>query len=173
MYRVDKRIFNIGDPITPTNDSYQNKADFNPTIERILSEQLPPNKKADRRQGLFIFIELSDAIRFACNITNSKIYKVKSLSDTTSFHKGDMNWTEVMYKFPDNETILRQLANFYWADGCKTFKPCWEVIVNKMQVVEVIVRNEEERKRIYSDFKINASQNIERLNFYIDRLKRQ
>lgn len=170
MYRVDRRDFKIGDTLLPPTNSYHDADGFNSTIEKVLSQQMPAGKSAVRRTGLFIFSELSDAIRFSCNMTDSKIYKVESLLDTIFYHKGDMNWTEVMGKFSNNETVLKQLATLYWTDGCKTFKPCWEVLVNKMIVVSIIISNNDERKKMVSDFKMQASLNIEKLELYIDKL---
>ena len=169
MYRVDRRVFQINDIILPPETSYHDGANFDLTIERILSEQKPLENNADRRTGLFIFPELSDAIRFSSVMSDSKIYKVKQLSDTTCLHRGDMNWTEIMSRLKDNESALRQLSTLYW-NGSKTFKPCWEVLVNKMQVVSVVIGSSEERKKMCSDFRTTAGLNIENLNLYLDKL---
>lgn len=174
MYRVDRRIFNNGDDILPPDNSYHDNVDFDEAkkeIERILLEQKPTCKTGDRRTGLFLFSELSDAIRFSCIMTDSKIYKVQPCADTTPFHKGDMNWTEIMSKFTGNEDVLKKLASFYWTDGCKTFKPCWEVLVNKMQVVSTIIGNEEQRKSMCNDFRTGAGLNIENLALYLEKIK--
>jgi len=82
-------------------------------------------------------------------MSNSKIYKVKPVDDTKVFHRGDMNLTETMSRLLDNETALNQLAALYWS-GSKTFKPCWECIVNKMQVDSIVVGSIEERNKIKS-----------------------
>ncbi|TSA26787.1 hypothetical protein D4R71_03205 [bacterium] len=170
MYRVDRRDFKINDTINPPDKSYHEGEGFDLTIEQILEEQKPQGNNADRKSGLFIFPELSDAIRFSCIMKNSKIYKVQALSDTTSLHRGDMNWTEVMNKFTDNENTLRKLADCYW-NGSKTFKPCWEVLVNKVQVISVLYSCEADRKTICSEYKLQVGQNIERLSFFQNNLK--
>lgn len=174
MYRVDTRKFVIKDMIFPNEISYQESANFDSTIERILSEQRPIDKKnVDRNTGLFIFSELSDAIKFSCRMIGSKIYKVTILKDTTIFHRGDMNWTEVMSKLIEHESALRHIATLYWTDGCKTFKPCWEVIVNKVKVVSIIISSEEERKSMQKElFSNNCNFNIEKLTLFINEINK-
>lgn len=172
MYRVDKRDYNIGETITVPENSYQDSTIFTDekqTLERVLEEEKPTDKGGNRKSGLFIFAELSDAIRFSCVMTDSKIYKVKGLADTIFYHRGDMNLTEIMSKIIDQENALRELAKVYWQGG-KTFKPCWEILVDKVQVTKVIIGDNDNRKRICADFKMAASQNIEKLNFYITQL---
>lgn len=168
MYRVDRRDFEVNKTIFPPDVSYHEGEDIDLTIENILEEQKPEWKNADRKSGLFIFPELSDAIRFACIMRKSKIYKVKVLPDTTPFHKGDMNWTEVMNKFKEDESTLRKLADLYW-NGSKTFKPCWEILVNKMQVVSILIPNETEREIMCFPYK-QSGQNVENIDFYKNNL---
>lgn len=168
MYRVDRREFNINEPINPPETSYHEGVNFDSTIETILEEQKPKGKIANRRSGLFIFTELSDAIRFSCVMTNSMIYKVQPLKDTVSSHRGDMNWTEVMNNFLEDKPTLRKLADLYW-DGEKTFKPCWEVLVNKVQVGLVLIPNETERKAMCFQY-YQSGLKAEELQFYKNNL---
>jgi hypothetical protein len=172
MYRVDKRQYNIGELIEPPANSYQNGDNFNSDkekLENILEEEKPKAINISRKSGLFIFAELSDAIRFSCVMTDSKIYKVQGTAETTFFHRGDMNLTEVMTKVNGDEKAMRALALSYWKSE-KTFKPCWEVLVNKVQVTKIIIGENENRKKLCSDFKMTAQQNIEKLKFYIENL---
>lgn len=172
MYRVDKRDCTIGETLIAPENSYQVSTSFTDdkqTLERILEEEKPIDKQGDRKSGLFIFAELSDAIRFSCVMTDSKIYQVIGLADTVFYHRGDMNLTEIMSKIIGQESALREIAKSYWQGG-KTFKPCWEILVDKVQVTKIIVGDNENRKRICSDFKMAAGQNIEKLDFYLTQL---
>jgi hypothetical protein len=45
-------------------------------------------------------------------MTNSKIYKVERTPDTSFFHRGDMNLTEVMSKVNGNDEVLKALAQY-------------------------------------------------------------
>lgn len=172
MYRVDRRQYNIGDIIEPPDNSYQNDDSFNvdkEKLELILEEEKPNTITISRKNGLFIFPELSDAIRFSCVMTESKIYKVERIPDTSFFHRGDMNLTEVMSKVIGNDEVLRALAQSYWKSE-KTFKPCWELLIDKVQVSKIIIGDNENRKMLCADFKMKAEQNIEKLRFYAEML---
>jgi hypothetical protein len=174
MFRVDRRAFNIYDTILPAETSYQESADFNldkQKIEMILSEEQPIGKKANRKSGLYIFADLSDAIRFCCVMSKSRIYRVTALNDTDCYHRGDMNWTEIMNEFLNNDQALKAMARLYW-QGEKTFKPCWEMLVNKIQVTNIIITNENARNNLYRAYH-EKSGNLEQMDFYIETLKRQ
>lgn len=174
MYRVDNRNFGISDIIEPQNISYQESEDFDDRkrkLERILSEERPDkNKQADRKKGLYIFSELSDAIRFCCRISDSKIYKVEPFEDTICYHRGDMNWIEIMNEFIEDEQALRQIARLYWA-GRKTFKPCWEMLINEIKVTNTIVGDNYQRTDLCRSYR-TANGNVEQINFYIETLNR-
>jgi hypothetical protein len=169
MYRVDRRNFNISDIIETNKDSYQDSKDFGENkqkLERILTEELPSDKQADRKGGLYIFAELSDAIRFCYLMSNSKIYEVASSSDTICYHRGDMNWTEIMNNFLNDDKTLRQMAKLYWQSK-KTFKPCWEMLVNRVQVTELVLCDNQKRNDIVDKYR-EISGNVERIRFYVD-----
>ncbi|MEQ8626667.1 MAG: hypothetical protein RIC32_03550 [Ekhidna sp.] len=136
-------------------------------IERALDGTLPHDKNG-RASSLFIFSEFSDAIRYSVRMTNSKLYKIRGLENTQIFHLGDMNWTEVMNKFYENPVTLKTLAQLYW-NRARTFKPCWEFLVDKVLVEEVIISTEGQRKEVRSDF-ANSKNNIESLGFYTQYL---
>jgi len=169
MYRVDKRDYKICDIISNPEISYQSLISFSNEkilIEEILENEKPSTIAIERKSCLYIFSELADAIKFSLLMTDSKIYKVQQLN-TNFYHKGDMNFTEVMNEYITDKNILRQLAKSYWA-GKKTFKPSWEILVDKIQVKEII-SNDENRKKMLYEF--NENPNIEKLNFYITQLQ--
>jgi hypothetical protein len=171
MYRVDKRQYNLNDYILPNDSSYQDSVSFyqdKQNLEEILSEEMPNEKNADRKTGLFVFADLSDAIRFCCIMTNSRIYEVVPAEDTILFHRGDMNWTEIMNQFINDNNTLKHLAGFYW-QGLKTYKPCWEMLFNKVIVSKIIIGDDSTRSNLCREYHEMAG-NIERLNFYYKNL---
>lgn len=169
FFRVDRRSFQIGDVINPPDISYQDTLNQKgQTIERILTDEKPKDKICDRKTQLFLFTELSDAIRFLNLMENSKIYKVEKVEETTCFHRGDMNWTEVMNTFDGNEEVQRQFANHYW-EGTRMFKPCWELIVDKVIVTGIIIGNDAARNEVILDYN-NKSRNVEKMGFYVEQL---
>lgn len=81
-----------------------------------------------------------------------------------------MNWTEVMSKkIIEHEIALRHIATLYWTDGCKTFKPCWEVFVNKVKDVSIITSSEEDRQKMRNElFSDKCSCNIKKLTLIMN-----
>lgn len=174
MYRVDRRSFGKNEIILPPPSSYQEQEGFDidkMRLEKILSDERPDDKKnANRKSGLYIFAELSDAIRFCQRMSNSKIYQVLPHDGTICYHRGDMIWTEVMNDFRNNEDILRELAGFYWS-GKMTFKPCMEMLVNEITVTTVLVNDNETRMRVCNEFNSNSTMgNVEHMQFYLEKL---
>lgn len=172
MYRVDRRTYSQNDTILPQENSYQESENFDEEkqkLENILCEERPDDKKdAERKTGLYIFAELSDAIRFCFIMSNSKIYKVEPLEDTTCYHRGDMNWTEIMNEFLENDQTSQQIARLYW-EGQKTFKPCWEMLVNKIKVTNIIVGDNTSRSHLCRAYQ-TANGNVEQMDIYIETL---
>lgn len=170
MYRVDRKPYQVGDIIKQNTESYQESENFTDEkkrIEKILSEEKPESIKVERKEGLFIFSGLSDAIRLCMVMTNSKIYEVQSTEDTTCYHRGDMNFTEIM-KSVKNQDSLKELSKLYWT-GKKTFKPSWEMLVNEVEVTSILLNNENERNELKRDYhKYNG--NVEKIKFYLDNL---
>jgi hypothetical protein len=179
MYRVDKRVFEITDTIKAPDNSYQDSPTFKRVpvkikIEQILFDERPNDKTVNRNDALYIFYELSDAFRFCYQMKESRIYKVKPVGSLCNVrnHTGDMNWTEVMNQFIDDGATLIKLAQFYW-QGKKTFKPCWEMLCEKVEVIDIIVGDSEMRNEIYKEYKDPHSPkylNIELLPLYYQTL---
>ncbi len=175
MYRVDRRLFYYNDIITPDPVSYQDRANFNSErreIERVVELNRPPNIEECRRHQLFVFFELSDALRFSTRMIDAKVYKVIPMANARIFHTGDMNWMDLMLQFSRlgfGKNELAAMARFYWQNAI-TPKPIYESIVNCMQVEDVIFVNEAQRLNFSNDLRV-AGGNIERVPMYADILK--
>ena len=175
MYRVDKRDFKIGQIICPNQNSYQNSFDNDKIrIEDILEAGAHNDLKGVRKNGLFVFQDFSDALKFSLNMQNSKIYAVERLTDTQCFHRGDMSFIDLMYEFckQNDVAVAQKLAKMYW-NGTKTGKPCWEMIVNKMRVSKILLADENVRSCLSAEY-VNPSSiyhlKIEKLSFeYLQR----
>lgn len=125
-----------------------------------MEEEKPVGNLPDRRSGLFIFSGPADALRFSYRMTNSKVYRVLGTEEgMTSFHRGDMNLTEIMHSLNGTETTLREIAKNYW-NGCKTVKPCWEIIVNEVVVTGLVIDSEDQRKQLHNEY-VQLGSNIE------------
>ena len=170
MYRVDTRRYSQGDIIYPNANSYQDffVDDVKKCIENVLETGVSNTEKIGiRKKNLFIFQDFSDALNFSLKKPDSKIYEVIKLSDTICFHRGDMNFTELIKLFSNQQDVAQTLAKMYWA-GLKTGKPCWEMIVDKIQVSKILLADEKTRNCLYDKYQ-NAStiyhSNIEKLSF--------
>jgi len=166
MYRVDRREFEIGGIITPPENGYQAEGNLDNNgiiIENALEQLRPGEINIPRSAGLFVFPELSDAIRFQYRVTDSKIYKVQRTVDTILYHRGDMNFTELMNLMIENEVALEQMATHYW-NKRRTFKPCLEILVNQVVVLDIVV-NAIDRVAVRNEY-YAASGNVEAMTSY-------
>lgn len=140
MYRVDRRKFNVGDIVLPPTVSYHEGGGLSANgviIEETLEATRPEDKVLKRAEGLFVFRDLCDAVAFHHVMTGSSIYQIELTPDTQMSHRGDMNFTELMNRMASDKASLETLARLYW-QGAKTFKPCWEMLVNQIRVTAVL-----------------------------------
>lgn len=172
LYRVDKRLYEDSEIIECNASSYYDETNFSDNkraIEDLLNEKRPNLEMPIRNQCLFIFNELSDAVSFWIKMTNSSIYEVERCDDTKMYFRGDMNITDFMQHTSDPE-VLATLADQYWSQ-VHTFKPCIEILVNKIKVVRKITNGEVQRKTAYSEYS-SSGKRIESLTFYKANLPR-
>ncbi len=94
-YRVDRRLFKVGDVVTQTGE-YLRKLD----CERALVEEHLRHKRPDRKPCrdavLFVFESRTAAERFWTKEIDGKLYEVKFQG--APLHRGDMNLTEEIYR---------------------------------------------------------------------------
>ncbi len=173
MYRVDKRLFEVDAIIKPSVDSFQESNDFDENkhkLENVLAKESPNSKSTARSNSLYLFTYLSDALKFSINMSNSKVYEVKPAKESVCFHRGDMIWTELMYKFIKYDDFIQKMAENYW-NGVNTYKPCWELLLDKALVTSVIINDERERNELKRSFYENSG-NFEKIHFYTDNISK-
>ena len=166
QYRVDKLNFADGQEIQCNPNSYYDSINFSDDkrkIEDILNDNRPNKDIPIRNECLFIFNEFSDAVSFWTKQTNSHIYEVKKCEGTITYFRGDMNITDFMIHTSDN-SVLEILAKQYWSP-IFTFKPCIEILVNKIQVLRKLTSDEAQRKQAFKEY-IDSGKKIESLTFY-------
>lgn len=170
QYRIDTRDYAIGEIIECNPDSYYDAANFDDS-KRAIEDMLNENRRnsiPNRNQCLFIFAELYDAVRFWIKMRNSSIYEVKRCQDTLLYHRGDMNITDFMHYTTDQD-LWQMLAQQYW-QPIFTFKPCIEILVNKVEVVRTITIGKTQRKAAFAEY--CQSNLIENLTFYQNHIPR-
>ena len=141
LFRVDKRLYNL-DSLIISSNQYQLKInDKGRSLESCL-DKYRPNNKPRRNQYLFAFEEYKDAYNFWTKMIDGKFYKVL-VEEKDILHKGDMKIIDKLFKIqnPDNE----ELCNMYW-EGLGTSNPCWEYIVTKAYVIDLISIDEKARQ---------------------------
>lgn len=141
LYRVDKRDFIIGDAIPLNNISYiRSLSEEKLEIERFLEDHRPFNcpKRSER---LFVFLELYDAFLFCIRSSNATIYAVTPTS-TENIFRGDMCIVESLSSYWDylSTDCKNLLADNYWK-GLKTYKSCWEYLVQVVTVDSIVAKN--------------------------------
>lgn len=113
-------------------------------IEDALDE-CNPNGRFRRRDCLFVFEELKDALIFSANIHrgNALIYEV-SASCPDILHKGDMNLLDLLSisfkdeKAEDNIELLKNICGKYWGKQNRTHSPCFEYLLNQAKVEKLL-----------------------------------
>lgn len=143
LYRVDRRDFAIGDTILPRKE-YLSKLNSKGIIIENYLEENRPSDKPERHKFLFLFEKLENAKKFLWKMQNGKLYKIE-ISGKNILHKGDMEITEKMYQENEQE-ILTELAIQYWS-GDVLSNPTIEILVKSALVIEVISKDEEDRKK--------------------------
>jgi hypothetical protein len=141
-FRIDKRVFDVGDVIAPTGEFAEALENEKEEVEEIL-ENTRPDGKPDRSSALFIFEKEEPARKRWSITTNGKIYRVEIVGNI--LHRGDMMLTEKIYHSLPDGNKGRHFARSYWrgdmTDECES-----ELLVEAAEVIEVISKEEGERR---------------------------
>ena len=134
LYRVDKRLYNVGQEILPdTNYRQALNNEDKEILERKLDEKscIPT-----RKECLFLFNSLYHALIFFSKY-GGYFYEVEPDNE---FFRGDMNKLDNILdalRFCGEDGI-DSFVNEYWKDGTHTFSPCYEVLRNKAKVIKCV-----------------------------------
>ena len=135
LYRVDKRLYNVGDEILPgTNYTQALNNEDKEILERKLDEKscMPRTRK----ECLFLFNSLYHALIFFSKY-GGYFYEVEPDNE---FFRGDMKKLDNILdalRFCGEDGI-DSFVNEYWKDGTHTFSPCYEVLRNKAKVIKCV-----------------------------------
>jgi len=162
LYRVDKRPFKVGEEILPRTE-FENKLEEEALVVEQVLDEVRPTMLPARNQCLFLFHELAGALMFWIKY-GGNIYEVEPIGKI--FHKGDMNKIDNILdiaRFTDDRELLKVAANEYWKPGTHTFKPCYEILVQKAKVIKCLAI-ENSLQAFKNDYV--AIYSIERTNMY-------
>lgn len=134
LYRVDKRLYNVGGEILPgTNSTQALNNEDKEILERKLDEKscIPRTRK----ECLFLFNSLYHALIFFSKY-GGYIYEV---APEEVFFRGDMNKLDnILDALRFYKESIDPFVNEYWKDGTHTFSPCYEVLCKKAIVIKRI-----------------------------------
>jgi len=145
-YRVDRRLFEVGEVVTQTGE-YLRKLDCERARVEERLAQKRPDRKPRRDEVLFVFESRTAAERFWTKEVDGKLYEVKLHG--APLHRGDMNLTEEIFRVRTDAALAGVLAERYWR-GEENACPQIELLVEKAVVVSVICATELERRRAFA-----------------------
>jgi hypothetical protein len=143
MFRADKRDFAVGEHISTASDYYDKFLPETKAIEDQL-EGFRPEGKPKRRESLFLFPSLDAAKKHWSIMNDGKLYKVQ-IGDDQILHRADMHWLDVIANQIRNGEPTEESYAKYWSSEM-TSNVCVEVLVASAIVVEVISKDQDERK---------------------------
>jgi len=143
MYRIDNRIFSIGDSITPQRLYQSQLRDGKIEVEQIL-EANRLQMKPKRTDILMLFEDFESAKSHWIKQKDGIFYEV-SINDQDIIHIGDYSKVEELYDAISKGKDYTHIAMEYW-NGMFSKKPVKEFFVMSACVKNVISNSEEERK---------------------------
>jgi hypothetical protein len=184
LFRVErgtKTQFENGQKLFPTGEyreylanlPAENTSDF----KQIIEDSLTRLGGFDRRDSLFLFHELKDALIFS-----SKMYKGAAMIYVVQPcgipQRKDMNMLDMLRYAINcglhviNPEIFDALCLNYWKDG-KTFSPCYEYMANGATVINLLCDTNDCGKfhAEYSNHASPAFFSVERTSIYLNKLK--
>jgi putative toxin-antitoxin system protein len=168
LYRVDKRLYDVGAEILPDTHYSQ---EFNKEDKGILEKLLDDKKHITRtrKECLFLFNSLYHALIFFSKY-GGYIYEV---APEQELFRGDMNKLDNILdalRFCGEDGI-DSFVNEYWKDGTHTFSPCYEVLCKKAIVIKRI-ELEITKEDFYRELK-NAGNCVEQTRTYHELFNEQ
>ena len=169
LFRVDKRKIKEGDFILPNNEYFSHLAVDRERVEKSLI-RANPNPNIKRENVLFLFDDIKNALIYWQKIgISANLYEVV-LEGEPVLHKADMNYLDVLLLIEQklkDEKLLDKFSEKYWECGFGLFSPCYEILVKKAKVKNVIVEGSSElANKIMRD--INKNIYIQNTDFYKD-----
>lgn len=150
-----------------------NELDFHYYKNKI-EDTLAKVQGVDRRNYLFLFDELKDALIFSSKVYqgNARIYTVENVKGIQ--YKGDMNTLDCLSLAiklaidEEHSDIFDSLCTNYWKNG-KTFSPCYEYLVESATIKNIVCTPDDCSKfhLEYSTKENYAFLSVERTSIYL------
>ena len=162
LFRVDSYQYKSGDTILPKGTYQAGMDEARQRIEESLARTNTLESGVQRKDCVFLFDDLKNALLFFKNKTEkANLYKV--IIDSHDFvYKGDMNYLDFLLEVvhntrgEDDKLILDAYAKKYWKVGFGCASPCYELLFKKATVEElVIAASSVEAQHFYLEIKTN------------------
>ena len=141
-YRVDKRVFSLGEEVTSAQEYYEKFTDSAKVVEDTLELTRPQTKK-QRTECLFIFESEVSARKHWSKMTDGKLYRVE-IEEANVCHRGDMAMLDTMKRLAEAGDCMTAVADSYWR-GELGAVPEVEIMLSRAVVNEVLSTSEVER----------------------------
>lgn len=149
-FRVDRRVFKAGDPISTAGEFSGKHPKKGKKAEEILAAR-KPDGKPDRTSCVMVFEDESCARKHWVKMKGGKLYEVE-ISSADIQHRADMRLVDAIGEALSDDAKARELADRYWA-GDVTATPIVELLLPRATATRLISGDEKERqaefKRIY------------------------
>jgi hypothetical protein len=142
FYRVDKRVFAVGDEIVTAEEYYAKFTGAAKVVEDS-REATRPSSVPPRRSCLFVFSDEVAARKHWSKMTGGKLYAV-AIDENAMHHTGDMALMDQMKAAAEQGEEVEELARAYWA-GEESQAPEFEILVDRATVTAVISSSDQER----------------------------
>jgi hypothetical protein len=141
-FRVDKRLFAVGDRIRTAGEYYANLAGVAKKIEDELENTRPAQKLA-RTNCLFVFESLPTAEKHWSKMKDGKLYQL-AIDDAAIVHRGDMALMDEMKSVIEAGGEYRSIAHEYW-NSTMSSTPEVELLISDAVVSDIINISDAER----------------------------
>ncbi|MDQ3192218.1 MAG: hypothetical protein M3Q58_11560 [Bacteroidota bacterium] len=145
-FRIDNRIFQVGDNIIPQNKYQGQLSPDRQKVEELL-EKFRPVNKPNRNSILMLFEDFDCAKRHWVKQANSVFYRTV-INANQIVHRGDYNKVEQIFHSLTDIVTAENLAQEYW-NSVFTFNPIVELFVDNAEVQWILSNSEVERKHEY------------------------
>lgn len=147
-YRVDKRLFAVGDRITTAQVYYDKFVELAKVVEDAL-ETHRPDSKTKRTSCLFVFEDLVAAKKHWSKMKEGKLYRV-TIEDGSVLHRGDMALMDEMKELAEADKDMAPLAQAYWR-GELSSRAEIELMLSSAVIAEVLSVSDSERQNYLKD----------------------
>lgn len=179
LFRVDPVAYEIGDEIFPQGNYQEGMGKDQLRIESSLERTNMRTNGIQRKDSVFLFDDIKNALLFWSKKkgpVKPNIYRM-SFSPDDFLYKGDMNYLDFILeivrhtKEEDDKQVLDNYSKMYWDPGFGCVSPCYELMVRKATVEELIMASNSEESQRFS-MELNKNSYVQLTDTYKNLVKK-